>query len=170
MNNFVSFGENQTLLFIALALFLLWFIYRRPKVFFVFLFLGLFLAGLFYAISSTALIGSEQKKRLLNEAEKHSSYTPWPLLKNLFHFVVTELCAHEASFPGWADLHILRGSICLIEILVIHRWTLQGLLLKYCLSLPRLQCSPHLLRRHSRWKICKKRGYRFFKFQCKRNE
>ncbi len=76
INNIVSFGENQTLIVIVFALVLLFFLYRKPKLFFMSLFLGLFLAGLYYVITSTARSGSEQKQRLLDESEKHSSYTP----------------------------------------------------------------------------------------------
>ncbi len=76
INNFVSFGDNQTLTVIALALVLLLFLYRKPKLFFASLVLGLFLAGLFYVISSTARFGSEHTKRLLESPEKHSNHVP----------------------------------------------------------------------------------------------
>ncbi len=76
MNNVVSFAQNQTVIVIALIFALVFFIYRKPKLFFASLFLGLFLAGLFYVITSMARSGSEQKKKLLDEAEKQSSYTP----------------------------------------------------------------------------------------------
>lgn len=76
MNTIVSFAESQTVIVIGLVLLLLLFLYRKPKLFFMSLFLGLFLAGLFYVITNMAHSGSEQKKRLLDEAEKQSSYTP----------------------------------------------------------------------------------------------
>jgi len=48
----------------------------EPKLFFTLLFLGLFLAGLFYIISNLTGSGSEQKKRLIHEEEKESDNTP----------------------------------------------------------------------------------------------
>ena len=72
MDGIVSFAQNHTVIVIVLALGLLFFIYRKPKLFFALLFLGLFLAGLFYMISSLAGPGAEQKRRLIQEEEKQS--------------------------------------------------------------------------------------------------
>ena len=70
MDGIVSFAQNHTVIVIVLALGLLFFIYRRPKLFFVLLFLGLFLAGVFYMITSMAGSASQQKKRLIHEDGK----------------------------------------------------------------------------------------------------
>jgi hypothetical protein len=66
----VSFVQNYTLIAIVLALGLLFFMYRKPKLFFGILFLGLFLVGLFYLIMNLAGSGSEQKNRMLHEEEE----------------------------------------------------------------------------------------------------
>jgi 4-hydroxybenzoate polyprenyltransferase len=100
MAGIVSFVQNHTVIVIVLALSLLFFIYRKPKLFFALLFLGLFLVGLFYMITSMAGSASEQKKRLMHEDEKQSNNTPWSLLRNPLHFAVTDLCTHEARLFG----------------------------------------------------------------------
>jgi hypothetical protein len=76
MDGIVSFAQNHTVIVIVVALGLLIFVYRKPKLFFVLLFLGLFVAGLFYMITSMAGSGSEQKKRLIHEGEKQSHNIP----------------------------------------------------------------------------------------------
>jgi hypothetical protein len=76
MGDIVSFAQNHTVIAIVLALGLLFFIYRKPKLFFALLFLGLFLGGLFYMISSIAGSGSQQKERLLQQEKKESDHTP----------------------------------------------------------------------------------------------
>ena len=76
MDGVVSFAQNHTVIVIVLALGLLFFLYRRPKLFFTLLFLGLFLVGVFYMITSMAGSASQQKKRLLHEDEKQSDKTP----------------------------------------------------------------------------------------------
>jgi hypothetical protein len=72
MDGIVPFAQNHTVIVIVLALGLLFFVYRKPKLFFGLLFLGLFLAGLYYLIMSMAGSTSEQKKRLLQEEETQS--------------------------------------------------------------------------------------------------
>ncbi len=72
MDSIVSFAQNNTVTAIAIAVILLFLIYRKPKLFFGILFLGLFLAVLFYLITSMAGSGSKQKKRLILEEEKQS--------------------------------------------------------------------------------------------------
>ena len=76
MDGIVSFAQNHTVIVIVLALGLLFFLYRRPKLFFTLLFLGLFLTGVFYMITSMAGSASEQKKRLIHQEEKQSHNTP----------------------------------------------------------------------------------------------
>ena len=66
----VSFVQNYTFIAIVLALGLLFFIYRKPKLFFGILLLGLFLVGLFYVIMNLTGSSSEQKRRLIHEEEK----------------------------------------------------------------------------------------------------
>ncbi len=72
MDSIVSFVQNNTVIAIVIAVGLLILIYRKPKLFFGILFLGLFLAVLFYLITSMAASGSKQKKRLILEEEKQS--------------------------------------------------------------------------------------------------
>ncbi len=71
MDSIVSFVQNNTVIAIVIAVGLLFLIYRKPKLFFGILFLGLFLAVLFYTITTMAGSGSKQKKRLIHE-EKQS--------------------------------------------------------------------------------------------------
>ena len=70
MNSIVSFAHTNTVIALILALVLLFFMYRKPKLFFTLLFLGLFLVGMFYLITNMASSGSEQKKRLISEEEE----------------------------------------------------------------------------------------------------
>ena len=76
MDGIISFAQNHTVMAIVLGLGLLFFVYRKPKLFFVLLFLGLFVVGLFYMITSMAGSGSEQKKKLIPEEEKQSDNIP----------------------------------------------------------------------------------------------
>ncbi len=98
MDSIVSFYQNHTVIVIVLALGLLFFVYRKPKLFFLLLFLGLFLAGLLYMITSITGSGSEQKKRLIPKEEKQSDNIP--LFRNPLYFAITELCTHETRFLG----------------------------------------------------------------------
>jgi hypothetical protein len=72
MDSIISFAQNNTVIAIVLALGLLYFLYRKPKLFFILLFIGLFLVGLFYMITSVAGPGSAQKKKMLQQEEKQS--------------------------------------------------------------------------------------------------
>jgi len=76
MDSIVSFAQNYTVIAIILALGLLFFMYRKPKLFFGILFLGLFLAGLYYMITTMAGSGTEQKKRIIQQEEKQSDSNP----------------------------------------------------------------------------------------------
>ncbi len=71
----VSFAQKNTVVAIVLALVLLFFLYRKPKMFFILLFLGLLLAGVLYMIMNMAGSGSEHKKKLIQE-EQHSNANP----------------------------------------------------------------------------------------------
>jgi hypothetical protein len=62
MDGIVSFAQNHTVIVIVLGLGLLFFVYRKPKLFFSLLFLGLFLAGLYYMITSVPVLGWDRKK------------------------------------------------------------------------------------------------------------
>jgi hypothetical protein len=75
-DDIVSFAQNNALIAIVLALVLLLFLYRRPKLFFSLLFLGLLLAGLLHLIMNMAGSGSEQKKRLMFQEEEQSPHKP----------------------------------------------------------------------------------------------
>jgi hypothetical protein len=66
----VSFAQNYTVIAIVLVLGLLYFMYRKPKLFFGMLFLGLLLVGLFYLIMSVSGPGKEQKEKLIHEEER----------------------------------------------------------------------------------------------------
>lgn len=70
MESIVSLAQNYKVIVIILALGLLFLMYRKPKLFFGILLIGLFLAGLYYLITTMAGSGSEQKKRMLPEEEK----------------------------------------------------------------------------------------------------
>jgi hypothetical protein len=76
MDFIVSFAQSHTVIAIVVALGLLFFMYRRPKLFFGLLFLGLFLAVVFYMITSIAGPGSERKKRLIHEEKQQSDNIP----------------------------------------------------------------------------------------------
>jgi 4-hydroxybenzoate polyprenyltransferase len=74
MDTFLSFAQNHTIIVIVLALVLLYLMYRKPKLFFGILFLGLFLAALFYMIMSIAGSGLKQEKKLIHGGErKHNT-------------------------------------------------------------------------------------------------
>ena len=75
--NILSFAQSNTIIAIILTLSVIFFMWRKPKVFFGILSLGLFLAGLFYLIMSLAGSGAEQKKRLLHE-DTHPSLEEGP--------------------------------------------------------------------------------------------
>jgi cbb3-type cytochrome oxidase subunit 3 len=70
MDGIVSIAQNHTVIVIVLALVLLYFMYRKPKLVLGILLLGLFLVGLLYFITSMSRSGSEQEKRLFREDEK----------------------------------------------------------------------------------------------------
>jgi len=70
MAGIVSFAQNHTVIVIVLALGLLFFISRKPKLFFALLFLGLFLAGVVYMITSMAGSASEKEKSTHARARK----------------------------------------------------------------------------------------------------
>ena len=69
-DSIVSFAQNNPIIVIVLVLGLLFFMYRKPKLFFSLLGLGVLLAGLFYLIISISGQGSEQKKKLTHEEEQ----------------------------------------------------------------------------------------------------
>ena len=71
----ISFAQKNTVVAIFLALVLLFFMCRNPKMFFILLFLGLLLAGVLYMIMNMAGSGSEHKKKLIQEEEKKQSNT-----------------------------------------------------------------------------------------------
>ena len=70
MEDIVTFAQNNPIIAIVLAVGVLFFIYRKPKLFFGLLGLGLLLAGLFYLIMSISGQGSEKKKALTHEEER----------------------------------------------------------------------------------------------------
>lgn len=72
MDGIVSFAQNNPVIVIILVLGLLFFMYRKPKLFFSLLGLGLLLAGLLYLLMSMAGSGSEKKKALTHGEDKQS--------------------------------------------------------------------------------------------------
>jgi multisubunit Na+/H+ antiporter MnhC subunit len=66
----VSFAQNNPIIVIVLVLGLLFFMYRKPKLFFSLLGLGLLLVGLLYLIMNIAGSGSEKRKALTHEEEQ----------------------------------------------------------------------------------------------------
>ena len=72
MDSIISFAQNNTIIAIVLALGLLYFLYRKPKLFFVLVLLGLFLYGLFYMITSMGGSGAAQKKKMIQQEEKQA--------------------------------------------------------------------------------------------------
>ena len=70
MDGIVPFAQNNLIIVIVLVLGLLFFMYRKPKLFFSLLGLGLLLAGLFYLIMNMAGQGSEKKKALTHGEEQ----------------------------------------------------------------------------------------------------
>jgi len=69
-DNIVSFAQNNPIIVIILVLGLLFFMYRKPKLFFSLLGLSVLLAGLLYLIMSMAGSGSEKKKALSDKEEQ----------------------------------------------------------------------------------------------------
>jgi hypothetical protein len=70
MNGILSFAQNHTLIVIVLALVLLYFTYRKPKLFFGIFLLGAVLVGFFYLITSISGPAKEQKKKLIREEKQ----------------------------------------------------------------------------------------------------
>jgi len=70
MNDILSFAQNQPVIIIILALVLLYFLYRKPKLFFGILILGALLVGIFYLISNISGPAKEQKKKLIQEEKQ----------------------------------------------------------------------------------------------------
>jgi lipopolysaccharide export LptBFGC system permease protein LptF len=70
MNDILSFAQNHMLIVIVLALVLLYFTYRKPKLFFGIFLLGAVLVGFFYLITSISGPAKEQKKKLIREEKQ----------------------------------------------------------------------------------------------------
>ncbi|HUL23809.1 MAG TPA: hypothetical protein VLZ10_20310 [Thermodesulfobacteriota bacterium] len=69
-SSIVSFVQNNPIIAIVLVLFLLFFMFRKPKLFFGLLGVGVLLAGSLYLIMTMAGSGSEKKKALTHEGEQ----------------------------------------------------------------------------------------------------
>jgi hypothetical protein len=69
-DSIVSFAQNNPIIVIIIVLGLLFFLYRKPKLFFSLLGLGFLLAGLLYLVMTMAGSGSEKKKALTDEEEQ----------------------------------------------------------------------------------------------------
>jgi len=71
MNDVLSFAQNQpVIIVIILALVFLYFLYRKPKLFFGLLVLGALLVGIFYLITNISGPAKEQKKKLIHEEKQ----------------------------------------------------------------------------------------------------
>ncbi len=66
----VSLAQTHIIIAILIALGLIIFMARKPKLFFSLIGLGLLLAGLVYLIITLSGSGSEQKKKMIHEEEK----------------------------------------------------------------------------------------------------
>jgi hypothetical protein len=69
MNDISSFAQNHTVVVIVIAIGLLILLFRKPKLFFGMIFIGLLVAGLFYLIMSISSPGKEKKEKLIQEEE-----------------------------------------------------------------------------------------------------
>ena len=72
----VSFSQVHVWIVILIILGLIFFMIRKPKLFFSLLTLGLILAGLFYLVANMAGSGAEKKTKLLEEKEEQVDTTP----------------------------------------------------------------------------------------------
>ena len=70
MDRIVSFAQNHVIIVILIALGLIFFMIRKPKLFFSIFSIGLVLAGLFYIVTILAGSGSEKKSKLIEEKEE----------------------------------------------------------------------------------------------------
>ena len=70
MDSIILYIQNNTVIAIGIGVILIFLIYRKPKLFFGLLFLGLFLAVTYYMIMNVAGSGSKQEKKLIHEEEK----------------------------------------------------------------------------------------------------
>jgi len=76
MDSMVSFAQNNTIIAIVIALGILYFMYRKTKLFFSLLILCLILLGLYSLITNMARSGGEQKRKLVPKTEKESVQIP----------------------------------------------------------------------------------------------
>lgn len=72
MDSIISFAQENTIIAILIGLGLLIFLYRKPKLFLILLFLGLFLYGLYYMVTSMGGSGAAQKRKMIQQEEKQS--------------------------------------------------------------------------------------------------
>ncbi len=70
-----SLVQNNPIIAIVIVLGLLFFVYRKPKLFFTLLGLALLLVGLLYTIMTISGPGSEKKKALTHEEEQSDTNT-----------------------------------------------------------------------------------------------
>ena len=72
----LSFAQSHIFVVIVVGLGSLFFMYRKPKLFFSILFFVLFLGGLFYTITTVGGLGAEHKKGLIYQEEEQSESNP----------------------------------------------------------------------------------------------
>jgi len=72
IDSIAAFYTGNPIVAVVIALVLLFFIWRKPKLFLFLLFLALLLAGTLYFILQSASIGSSEKEKLLHKDYKQS--------------------------------------------------------------------------------------------------
>jgi hypothetical protein len=76
-HSIVSFFQANLLIALAVTLLLTYMLIRKTKLFFLLFFLAIFLAGVFYMISSVSQTGVSQKRRMIETPEE----TPKEMLR-----------------------------------------------------------------------------------------
>ncbi|MEO0250105.1 MAG: hypothetical protein ABIN58_11400 [candidate division WOR-3 bacterium] len=72
IDTIISFAQNNTVIAIVVALGLLYFLYRKPKLFLALLLLGVILYGLYSMVMNLGGSGAAQKKKMIQQEEKQS--------------------------------------------------------------------------------------------------
>ena len=69
----ISFGQNNPIIAMIVAVIFLFLIYRKPKLTLSLLIIILILVGIYYVIMDAASSAKMEKKRLIDKAEKSST-------------------------------------------------------------------------------------------------
>jgi len=65
--NIIAFFQDNLLITFAVAILLVFLLFRKPKLFFTVLFIALVLAGVFYIISYVSDVGTSHKKTIIDK-------------------------------------------------------------------------------------------------------